>query len=42
MKIKLEYLMEKLVGFEYNEIRYFYERNIQGNVYESIVRKTLH
>ena len=32
VRIKYEYSMEKLVGFEYNNTRYFYERNIQGDV----------
>ena len=30
--IFFEYAMEKLVGFEYNGDRYFYERNIQGDI----------
>jgi len=32
IKIKYEYMMEKLIGFEYNNSKYFYERNIQGDI----------
>lgn len=31
-KLTLIYILERLVGFIYNGVRYFYQRNIQGDI----------
>lgn len=31
-KLTFVCILERLVGFIYNEVRYFYQRNIQGDI----------